>query len=147
MSYAIIGETIKSATSIALGELFNGAIRYKEPMTDVDYPHFFISQVDMQATPTGRKRLQLDYLMNIRYRVASDIQTISNINEKLDEIGMKLCTQFLTIDLERPVKVENRRYEKDNGVLQFFFNVTVFAVPEEEEVVKFKNYDLESEVI
>ena len=147
MAYEIIGETIKSATSLKLGEIFNNPKRYKEAVTNPTYPHFFIAQPQLEITPVGRTRLQLDYLINIRYRVAEDTAYITNLHQQLDDIGLKLCTQLLTLDLERPVKTKNRYYEKDEGVLQFFFSVTVFAVPEEAEIDKFKDYELNKEVI
>lgn len=147
MAYEIVGETIKSATSIKLGELFDNPKRYKETVTNPTYPHFFISQPQLQITPKGRYRLQLDYLINIRYRVASDITTVTNLQQKLDEIGIKLCAELTELNLELPVKTKNRYYEKVDGVLQFFFEVTVFALPEQEEQQKFDNYKLNKEVI
>lgn len=147
MAYEIIGETIKSATSLKLGEIFDNPTRYKEGVVKVKYPNFFISQVNLEVTPKGKDRLQLDYLMNIRYHIAEDLSLITNINQQLDEVGLKLCTQLTELDLELPTKTKNRRYEKDDGVLQFFFNITVFAYPETEEKEKFKEYELNEEVI
>lgn len=147
MGYKIVGETIKSATSLKLGEIFDNPIRYKESVTTPKYPHFFIKQVKLQITPTGKERVQLDYLMNIRYRIAEDLQNITNIEQQLDDIGLKLCSELLTLDLELPTKTKNRYYEKDDGVLQFFFEITVFANPEKVEIEKFKNYKLNKEVI
>lgn len=147
MAYEIIGETIKSATSLKLGELFNGSIRYKEPVVNVRFPHFFIEQVNLEVIHKGKNRFQLDFLIGIRYRIAEDLSKITNINQILDEIGLKLTTQLIELDLERPTKTKNRNYTKDDGVLQFFFNITVFATPELEEEDKFKNYNLEEEVI
>lgn len=147
MAYEIIGETIKSATSLKLGQIFNNPIRYKEPVVNVKFPHFFITQVNLDVIHKGNKRLQLDYLINIRYRIAEDLSLITNINQQLDEVGLKLCTELTELDLELPTKTKNRRYEKDDGVLQFFFNITVFAYPETEEKDKFKDYELNEEVI
>ena len=147
MAYKIIGETIKSATSIKLGEIFNDVTRYKESVTNVKYPHFFINQVSLDITPAGKNRMKLDYLMNIRYRVASDISLVTNLQQQLDEVGLKLCSELTELDLELPTKTKNRTYEKDDGVLQFFFNITVFANPEIEEGNKFKNYKLNEEVV
>lgn len=147
MAYKIIGETIKSATSIKLGEIFKDVTRYKESVTNVKYPHFFINQVNLDITPAGKNRMKLDYLMNIRYRVASDISLVTNLQQQLDEIGLKLCSELTELDLELPTKTKNRTYEKDDGVLQFFFNITVFAIPENEEGNKFKNYKLNEEVL
>lgn len=147
MAYEIIGETIKSATSLKLGQIFEGITRYKESVVNVKFPHFFISEVNLDVTHKGKDRLQLDYLMNIRYRIAEDLSVVTNVNQQLDEVGLKLCTQLTELDLELPTKTKNRTYEKDDGVLQFFFNITVFAKPETEDEEKFKELELDEEVI
>lgn len=147
MAYEIIGETIKSATSIKLGEIFDNPIRYKESVTNVKYPNFFINQVSLDITPAGRYRVQLDYLMNIRYRLAEDTALVTNLQQKLDEVGLKLCTELTELDLELPTKTTNRNYEKDDGILQFFFNITVYAKPETKEEDKLKDYKLNKEVV
>ena len=147
MAYEIIGETIKSATSLKLGQIFGNVKRYKEPVVNIEYPHFFITQVNLDVTHKGKDRLQLDYLMNIRYRIASDLALVTNINQQLDEVGLRLCSELTELDLELPTKTKNRTYEKDDGVLQFFFNITVFAYPKAEEKDKFKEYELNEEVI
>jgi hypothetical protein len=149
MAYEIIGETIKSATSLKLGEIFGSDVkRYKESVTTMKYPNFYISQINLEINPAGKDRLQLDYLINIRYRIASDIATISNLQQQLDEVGLKLCAELTELELERPTKTKNRYYVKDdNGYVQFFFNITVFAVPEKEEEPKLKKYKLNEEVI
>lgn len=150
MSYEIVGETIKSATSLKLGQIFgNDVIRYKESVVNVKFPHFFISQVNLTQTPkgVGNGRVQLDYLVNIRYRIASDLAQITNIQQQLDAVGLKLCNELTELDLELPTKTKNRNYEKDDGVLQFFFNITVFAMPQTEEKEKFKKYELNEEVL
>jgi len=150
VSYEIVGETIKSATSLKLGQIFgNDVIRYKESVVNVKFPHFFITQVNLTQTPkgVGNGRVQLDYLVNIRYRIASDLAQITNIQQQLDAVGLKLCNELTELDLELPTKTKNRNYEKDDGVLQFFFNITVFAMPQTEEKEKFKKYELNEEVL
>lgn len=139
--YEIIGESIKSATSIKLGQIFGSeTYRYKESITAPDYPNFSIVQVELNITPQQTirqsvmnnvpKRMQLDYLMNIQYRVAENTERITNLQQQLDQVGLKLLTEFDEIDLELPVKVKNAYYEKADGVLQFFFNVAIFITPE-----------------
>ena len=127
--YEIIGESVKSATSIKLGAIFGTDIkRYKEEIQNpenVQYPNFFIYQVSANITPTTRNRWNIDYLMNIRYRYVEDIETVTTLQQNLDQMALNLMAQFTEIRLERPVKVKNARYEKAEGVLQFFFNVTV----------------------
>lgn len=159
MSYEIIGETIKSATSIKIGDIFKVATvtdgkttytypkRYKENISKPTYPNFFIGQVNLMNTPKGRNRMQLDYLMTIQYRVAENTETITNLQQQLDNIGLKLCAELTELNLELPTKTSNRHYEKVDGVLHFFFNITVFAVPELDEEPKLKEYKLNEEVI
>lgn len=124
--YEVIGEVVKSATSIKLGEIFGTTIkRYKESVTNIQYPNFFIYVVSSSITKDTRNRWFVDYLMNIRYRVVKDVETITNLEQQLDGIGFDLLTQFTEIQLERPVRVTNARYEKADGVLQFFYNVRI----------------------
>lgn len=124
--YEIIGESIKSATSIKLGEIFGTDIkRYKESIINIQYPNFFIYQVSANIESDTYNRRIINYLVNIRYRYVKDISTVSNLEENLDKMGLKLMTEFNTIQLEKPMKVLNARYEKADGVLQFFFNINV----------------------
>ena len=56
--YEIIGETVKSATSIKLGQIFGATTkRYKEAVTNVQYPNFFIYVVTQNITPDTKNRL------------------------------------------------------------------------------------------
>ena len=154
MSYEIIGETIKSATSIKIGEIFKVATtvdgkttytypkRYKETVSKPTYPNFYIRQLNLIVTPKGKTRVQLDYQMNIQYRPVENTETITNLEQRLDEIGLKLCTELTELNLELPTKTKDRNYEKVDGVLQMFFNITVYAIPEETPETKMKNLDL-----
>jgi hypothetical protein len=129
--FEVIGESIKSATSIKLGEIFGKDIkRYKESVTNLQYPHFFIYQVSASIEPDTRNRWKINYLINIRYRYVQDTSTITNLEEKLDAIGLQLMTEFNTIQLEKPIKVTSARYEKADGVLQFFCNVILRIMTE-----------------
>lgn len=146
MGYEIVGESIKSAISIKLGKIFGDeTIRYKEQITNVKYPNFFINQVSVTPTARGRNRWEIDYLINIRYRHVEDTTTITNLEQKLDEVGLALCTQLTEIDLELPVKTYNRSYEKVDGICQFFCNVKIFATTVD-EFVKMKKLELNEEV-
>lgn len=147
MAYEIIGETIKSATSIKLGQIFDNPKRYKETVSKPVYPNFYIRQLNLTITPKGKTRVQLDYLINIQYRAVENTETITNLEQRLDEVGLKLCTELTTLDLERPTKTKNRNYEKVDGVLQMFFNITVFAIPETKDIIKMQTYKLNEEVI
>ena len=155
MSYELIGESIKSAISIKLGQIFRVAtnqvnqqgqivytypIRYKENVTNQQYPNFHIVQVNSNITPQLNirqsslnnpiDRVQIDYLMNIQYRLAQDTEQITNLRQQLDAIGFKLLTEFRYIDLEKPVFTKECRYEITDGILQFFCNITVYATNE-----------------
>lgn len=124
--YEVIGESIKSATSIKLGQIFSTDIkRYKENVTNMQYPNFFIYQVSSSIEPDTTNKWQIDYLIDIRYRHAKDTSLLTNLEQKLDEVALKLMSEFTELQLERPVKVKNARYEKNDGVLHFFFNVSV----------------------
>jgi len=160
MSYQIIGETIKSATSIKIGEIFRVQTgtsqsgdpiysyprRYKENITNQTYPNFHIIQVLVNQTPAGRKRMQLDYLINVQYRVAENTEDVTNLQQQLDEVGLRLCSELTELNLERPTKTKNRNYEKVDGVGQFTFNITVYAIPEESPTIKMEELELTEEV-
>lgn len=142
MRSELIGESLKSAISIKLGELFDNPIRYKENITSPKYPNFSIIQVNNNSTPlqtytesalnNDLERIQLDYLFNIQYRLEENTEHITNLRQQLDAIGLKLVSQLKTIDLDVPIYTKNRRYEITDGVLQFFFNVTIFATLEQQ---------------
>ena len=140
--YKVIGESIKSATSIKLGEIFGNVKRYKETVTNIQYPNFFIYQVSANINPDTKNRWQIDYLMNIRYRYVKDVATVTNLEETLDNIGLQLMAQFTDITLNRIVKVKNARYEKADGVLQFFFNITIRIMRELTEGQKMQLLEL-----
>lgn len=124
--YEVIGESVKSATSIKLSNIFgDGVHKYKESITKIQYPNFFIYQVSQDVTPDTRNRWNIGYLMNVRYRYVEDVETVTDLEQQLDAISLKLLTEFTEIQLERPLKVKNARCEKADGVLQFFFNVDV----------------------
>ena len=143
--YKVIGESIKSAISIKLGEIFGtDTIRYKESVTNLQYPNFFIYQVSVDGQPDTRNKLNLNYLINIRYRYVEDIKTVTDLEQKLDEIGLKLITELNTIKLGRIVRVTDKRYEKVDGVLQFFCNIPLrieYELNEEQKMQLLKLYE------
>lgn len=172
MAYYITGEMIKSAVSIKLGQIFRVATnqtdnkgnivytyprRYKENITNQTFPNFHIVQVSLTATPSGltnrnratnvnTQRVTLDYLINVQYRVAQNTETITNLQQQLDEIGLILNTEFNDLDLELPTKVYNKYYEKADGVGQFIFNVSVYATPEQASLIMMQELELNKEV-
>ena len=80
--------------------------------------------------------------MNIQYRVAENTETITNLQQRLDEVGLRLCAELTELDLELPTKTKNRYYEKVDGVCQMFFNITVFAKPGKEQLPVMEEYKL-----
>ena len=85
--------------------------------------------------------------MNIQYRVAENTESITNLQQQLDAVGLKLCAELTELDLELPTKTKNRYYEKVDGVCQMFFNITVYANPETEEESKMQILDLKENLI
>lgn len=148
MNYEIIGETVKSAFSKKIGQIFgNDTIRYKETIANPIYPHFSISQLRISVTNLGRNRFELLYTINVTYRVAQDLGTVNNLEQKLDEVGYMLCTHLTEIDLGTPVKTLYKRYEKVDGNVQFMCDIRVRVKFAEEELEKMKQYSLNEEVI
>ena len=62
MSYEIVGESVKSAMSIKLGQIFPDITRYKEAITTLKYPHFFIYQISMETIAQEKNR----YILFVR---------------------------------------------------------------------------------
>lgn len=146
--YEIIGETVKSATSVKLGEIFGeNTKRYKEAIAKMEYPNFFIHQLSANIREDTRNRWFIDYLINIRYRYKKDTSNINDLEQKLDEIAIKLMTGFTEIQLERPVNVRNARYEKVDGVLHFFFNVSIQVQKQLQEEPKLEKLNIKEEVV
>ena len=156
MAYELIGESIKSAISIKLGELFDNPIRYKESITKPSYPNFHIVQSSCNVTPMQTKvegalhkdlkRIKLDYFMNIQYRIAQDTELITNLKQQLDAVGIKLLAEFTEIELERPVYTKNCRYEIVDGVLQFFCNITVYATNEQVDDIDMNSLNIQEQI-
>lgn len=146
--YEITGESIKSATSIKIGQIFGeDTKRYKENVVNMQYPNFFISQLSSNINPDTRHRRRIDYFMSIRYRFAKDTTNITNLEQQLDYIALKLMTEFTEIQLERPVKVKEARYEKEDGVLHFFFNISIQIREKTKEEPKQENLEIKEEVL
>lgn len=120
----IIGESIKSASGAEIMKSFPGATWYKEQITTLKYPHFFVHQLTLDITEDRKNRWWISALMNIRYRIAADPTTDSKLQEKLDAVGLQLLCDLQNIYLiDILVKIRNARYEKVDGVLFFFYDI------------------------
>ena len=134
----LTGESIKTGLRIELLKLFTGATVYTEQIGDsvAVYPHFFVNQLTLSAQEDRRDHWFLQYLINLRYRVAAEPFLDRNLNQKLDAVGLQLLEiKWITIGPYRE-RLLNPRCEKVDGVLHFFTNFNVQATKEEEEGVK-----------
>lgn len=132
------GETIKNAIARELNALFPDIAVYKEEQTNpYDFPHFFILQLSANTTEDRKDHYFQTYLYNVRYRQVADVETEARIEQKLDNVGLKLITKFTTITLNSiPYKIRQANYEKVDKVVHFTFQVRVQVEKEPIEKVK-----------
>ena len=124
----IDSEDVKQAIVQKLLELFPDIAVYKEAKTNIVYPHFFVYQITLSIEEERKDYYLLSYSMEIRYRVASDSSTDLKLEQNLDNMGLKLLQGFNIIDFEEEkIRCKDKRYEKVDGVLHFFFTVDILA--------------------
>lgn len=124
----IDSEDVKQAIVERLLELFPNIAIYKEAKTNIVYPHFFVYQITLSSEEERKDYYLLSYSMEIRYRVASDPSTDLKLEQNLDNMGLKLLQDFNIIDFEEEkIKCKDKRYEKVDGVLHFFFTVDILT--------------------
>lgn len=131
MSYELVANSVTSGLSIALGEEFPGITRYREviPAQMLVYPHFYIHQLTIDVQPERRNHYMVNYLVNIRYHAAADPSSITGrLQSELNDISIRMLSdlEYIYFDNEL-VRLTNRRTEKQDGVLFFFCNVSIFA--------------------
>lgn len=129
----IDSEDVKQAIIQRLLDLFPDITVYKEAKTNIVYPHFFVYQISLSAEEERKNHNWLTYLMEIRYRVASDSSTDLKLEQNLDNMGLKLLQGFNIIDFEQEkIRCEQKSYEKVDGVLHFFTTIKILTkkVPE-----------------
>ncbi|MDR2560073.1 MAG: hypothetical protein LBC86_11125 [Oscillospiraceae bacterium] len=137
MAYEIVGESVKSALGQQIMRVFPGVTWYKEQITNLRFPHFFVLQLALQSDEERKGYWWMQYLVNIRYRHVSDPTTMSTIQEALDGVALKMLTEFNTIMWDNiPVRIINPRYEKIDGVLQYFCNIRVQITKARMEEIK-----------
>ena len=134
----IDSEDIKQAINERLLELFPDIAVYKEAKTKIFYPHFFVYQINVSDEEERKNYHLISYSMEIRYRVASDSTTNSKLEQNLDNMSLKLLQGFNIINFENEkVRCEEKRTEKVDGVLHFFFTIKVLAkIVSDEETIK-----------
>lgn len=130
----IYGETIKTAFATRLLELFPNVKIYKEKEDEQDeFPNFFILQLTLNSEEDRKDHYWLTYYVTIRYRQVADITTEPKLQQKLDDIGSEMIINLVDIPINgKPIKLRNCNYEKVDGVLHFFANVTVQVVKEKQ---------------
>lgn len=141
----ITGELIKNLIGAKLLELFPDVTVYKEAVTNPVYPHFFIYQVEMSCEKERKNRFILDYIYNIRYRVASDPTTDLKLQQKLDTVSIILLENFDYLKTNDVLCycVDNN-VEKNEGVL--FFNTTIRIMVKKKLKEEIKQNKLDFEV-
>ena len=124
----IDSEDVKQAIVERLLKLFPNVAVYKEAKTNIVYPHFFVYQITLSSEEERKDYHLLSYSMEIRYRVASDPSTDLKLEQNLDNMGLKLLQDFNIIDFEEEkIRCKDKRYEKVDGVLHFFFTIDILT--------------------
>ena len=140
---------VKNAVAKRLLEIAPAVSVYKEATTKPVFPHFFVYQMEVSDDEERKGFHILSYSMTVRYRVASDPSTDLKLEQDLDEMALKLLRGFNIIDFgQDKVKCVEKRYEKIDGVLHFFFTISVLAkaVAKDDETVKQGKLNLEVEL-
>lgn len=131
------GKTIKNAISEKILEIFPNYYVYKEKQSTLLFPHFFILQLNLSSTEDRKDHYFQTYVMNIRFRQVADVATEPKIEQKLDNVGVQLLTNFTEISLVgRPVKIREAYYEKVDKVLHFSCQIKVQIEKEKPKEVK-----------
>lgn len=135
-------EEIKNAIAARLLEIVPNV--YKEAATSPKYPHFFIHLVSVSDEEQRKNHHILTYSLDLRYRVASDPSTDLRLEQKLDETALKLMAVLNIIDCgDVKIRIEDKNYEKTDGVLHFFCKVNMQAeLNTNEETKKFSRLKL-----
>ena len=117
---------------------------YKEAATSPKYPHFFIHLVSVSDEEQRKNHHILTYSLDLRYRVASDPSTDLRLEQKLDEIALKLMAGLNIIDCgDVKIRIEDKNYEKTDGVLHFFCKVIMQAeLNTNEETIKMNKINM-----
>ena len=139
----ITGESIKGAIGRELRVIIPEATLYREAITNVAnlrFPHIFTNQLSIGSYEERRGYYWLTYLVNLRYRHVSDPITSSTLQENLDRVGLLLTAGLQRIRIgEVIIPIKEARYEKVDGVLQFFCNITIQITQEQ-----FKGIEMET---
>lgn len=130
----ITGETVKNAITKKLIELYPNIAVYKEEQTILDFPHFFILQLNVSTEEDRRNHYFQTYIINLRYRQVADVETEPKIEQKLDNMGIDLITNFVDITIDNRIyKIRQAYYEKVDKVLHFSCQITLQVEKQKED--------------
>lgn len=118
------GEEIKNAVVSQLLKIAPECAVYKEAKTSPSYPHFFVHLIAVSDEEQRKNHHVLCYSFDIRYRTKSDSSTDLKLEQNLDAMALKLSAGLNIIDCgDVKIRCEDKRYEKQDGVLHYFFKV------------------------
>lgn len=146
--YEVVGLSIISGFGAEIMRAFPGITWYREqvPLPQLRYPHFFIHQVSLETTEERKNHWWLRYLINVRYRIAEEPFAVTNLQEQLDTVGLQMLSEINRISTpiwgDISVRLDNTRFEKVDGVLQYFCNVNLQVTEEQEEAIKQQSLEL-----
>ena len=134
----LLGETIKNSIARELNRIFPDISVYKEEQSNpYSFPNFFILQLSMNTVEDRKDHYFQTFLYEIRYRQIPDVELEPKIEQKLDNIGLKLLTELNRVIIdERPYRILQANYEKVDKVGHFTFQVRVQVEKEPIEKVK-----------
>lgn len=141
----ITSEDVKEAIINQLLSTFPDVAIYKEAISNPKYPHFFIHQISVIDEEERKDYHTLLYSMDIRYRTVSDPSTDLKLNQNLDDVALKLFSNFNTIDFnDSKIKCIDKSAEKESGVLHFFvsFNILAKLVDTNKQETKFDKLEV-----
>ena len=120
-------DDIKNAIADTLLEVAPQYAVFKEAMTKPTYPHFYIHLINVDDTEERKYHHRITYSFDVRFRIASDQSTDLTLQRDLDEMALQLLAAFDILECTDGVKVRcaDKNYEKTDGVLHFFFKITV----------------------
>ena len=119
-------EEIKNALIARLLELSPNTAVYRKAVTVPKYPHFFIHLISVSDEEDRKNYHLLTYSFDLRYRVASDSSTDLRLEQDLDAMALRLFSGLNIIDCtDVKVRIEDKNYEKTDGVLHFFCKVNM----------------------
>lgn len=134
----LLGETIKNAIARELNQIFPDISVYKEEQTTpFNFPNFFILKLSVSSVEDRNNHYFQTFSYELRYRQIADVELEPKIEQKLDNIGLQLITNFnrITID-NRPYRVLQANFDKVDKVGHFTFQIKVQVEKEPIEKVK-----------